>query len=257
MSETEQHFAFFEIDEKNGDFQFSRIQKFKQFCTKFNLINSFVVIILVFVMIGITAHQNSRFESLQSELSKKDNSRILDFYMRHGSAESCNELKAIDTDFATNNGVYLMDPDGRYKGNPAFEVYCDFDTKQTQISAYYNQTNILGTLGRIQIFGFAYDPSPAQINGLIEASGSCYQEIYVNCPKISTALINRVLWIDKNGNQNELPKDQIITECQKPKIDFKIAKDWLLPITGVGIESSNFTGNVTVGRLICTSKFFR
>ena len=269
MSATEQQFTFFEIESKSEDFQFSKLQKFKQFCTRFNLINAFILLILLFVMIGITAHQNSKFREQETEIASikseqtKDRVTIeklklqnsgddIDFHLRHGSAESCKELKAIDDDFATTNGIYAIDPDGRYKGNHAFEVFCDFNKDITRISAHFSKTE---SVDKTTIFKFKYEPSLAQINGLIEASGSCYQEINVNCPEIPTALINRIFWIDKNGEKHELPKDQALTECQKLKIDYKIAKDWLLPITGVGIESSHFAGNITIGDLSCSSKF--
>ena len=262
MSKKAEHqSSIFEIDAKSEDYYISRTEKIKAVVAKnakLTILFTVIFVVVVSFMVGISAkfqQQNAKIESLTDQIRNSpkiqnsqriQNSPRLDFLLRHGSAESCKELQEIDHEHVTS-GYFYVDPDGRYNGLPAFEVFCDFQQNVTKISTtsmpdYDDHWHV------------EYKASVEQIVELITASGSCYQTVQLNCPLTPVALINEFFWMNRNHCSRYLPKNETLSECQKPQINFTIESDWMLPITGVGVVSNNFTGNVTVGDLICSSK---
>ena len=94
-------------------------------------------------------------------------------------AESCTEYSNKGVD---QNQEYLLDFDGKERGEPPVPAFCDFSGKTTAVGK--NQIFVAekcNTLGcsREEL---VYDNIPmTQIRALIENSGDCYQELEIKC----------------------------------------------------------------------------
>ena len=121
--------------------------------------------------------------ALQSEVEAYQRKlKLPTFHSRAASAEDCQELQ--NHGFSTS-GHFLIDPDGRYFGKPAFEVYCEFDKNLTIVSP----TSAKLDYSRLTI---GYDD---QVVSLIEDSGTCYQYVTFDSEKC----LNQFWWEDSRG----------------------------------------------------------
>ena len=148
----------------------------------------------------------SKIKALETDRITKleDTIRKNAFHSRAAAARSCQEL--YDHGFR-QDGYYWIDPDGRYQGNVAFEVYC----KNLQHSYLTTQTIVpTNTDGQLEIFAkskddfkfpMKYKPSMKQLKELIRNSGFCYQAINVECHMLPLHFQenNHGYWLDNNG----------------------------------------------------------
>ena len=182
--------------------------------------------------------------ALQSEVEAYQRKlKLPTFHSRAASAEDCQELQ--NHGFSTN-GHFLIDPDGRYFGKPAFEVYCDFDNNLTRISptsADLDYSEL--TMG--------YDD---QVTSLIEASGTCYQHVSFDSEKC----LNQFWWKDNRGVKHLFrDNDGLIIPYYRDndglKVGYRLAvKSVFLPIKAIGPISPLFckTNEGIVEDLICS-----
>ena len=155
---------------------------------------------------GETEKMALKIKALETERITKleDTIRKNAFHSRAAAAQSCQEL--YDHGFR-QDGYYWIDPDGRYQGNIAFEVYC----KNLQRSRVATQTIVpTNTDGQFEIFAksqddfkfpLKYKPSMNQLKELTRNSGFCYQAIKVECHMLPLHFQenNHGYWLDNNG----------------------------------------------------------
>ena len=134
-----------------------------------------------------------------------------DFHYKAASAQSCLEL--YEHGF-TKNGYYLVDPDGRYTGQAAFEVFCEvakkydgnpyeyaFDYTMTKIKPITRTFNISSQLSEDFSVEIEYNATSEQIQTLIDNSATCFQEITFDCLVMPLHFedINHGYWKDRSG----------------------------------------------------------
>ena len=206
-----------------------------------------------------------------------------DFHVKAGSPSTCQELQNYGYN---ENGVYLIDPDGRYQGNAAFYVYCNFKYGTTNIlvNRSSNTFNISSEALKVDYsIPIAYETSIENIITLIQNSVSCYQEITFDCQNmpLHSIELNHGYWKDKFGieryffdgsnmdsrnckcsNEGECQgKSDALCYCDLRPIfgmqdKGRITADWLLPITEFGYRfhghSLHGFGTVNIGDIICS-----
>ena len=121
----------------------------------------------------IKALESDRISKLEESIKKNA------FHSRAAAARSCQEL--YDHGFR-QDGYYWIDPDGRYIGNVAFEVYCK------NMGNSHTIHSVVPTVSKTKFevyakgkgdfkFPVEYKPSMEQLVGLVQNSGFCEQTI--------------------------------------------------------------------------------
>ena len=246
-----------------------------------------------------SAFHLNQTKMMNSDLERKINSKIdevsekhqnlskhQDFHVKAASPSTCQELQNYGY---SENGVYLIDPDGRYQGNAAFYVYCNFVYGTTNILVHPNsKTFNITSLKNDHLIPIEYETSFENIQTLIRNSVSCYQEITFDCNAmpLHSVELNHGFWRDKYGveryffdgsdmnsrnckcsNDGQCQgKQDALCYCDlTSKLGMqdkgRITADWLLPISEFGYRffghSRNGFGRVTIGDIICTGEFWR
>ena len=216
--------SFFEIDEDQT--KSNMFEKVLAILNKLKIPFLFLLIFVSLITLGV------KVSNLESEADAYQ--RKLTFHSRAASAEDCQELR---THGFSTSGHFLIDPDGRYSGKPAFEVYCDFDKNLTRVSP----TSGKSENDRLTL---EYDD---QLSSLVEHSGMCYQ--YVSFA--SDKCLNVFWWEDNRGLQHWFrDNDELkVGKTMPVRSDF-------LPIRAVGPPDhlSCNTNEVIVEDLICSGK---
>ena len=218
------------------------------------------------------------------------------FHSKAASAQSCREL--YEHGF-TKDGYYLVDPDGRYTGQPSFEVFCQFcrfcmkHHAYTKVIPKTRTFEISSQLSEDFFTEIVYDGNVKQIEGLIEHSGSCWQQIKFGCLVMPLHFegINHGFWKDRSGteryfydgmdyNGRKCQCSNTNGQCQsnknalcncdvRPKFHSEdkgtIRAEWILPITAFGYKfhghslntfnAQNGSATVTIGDLVCKDEF--
>ena len=197
----------------------------------------FLLLLVTWIAFGVAMKNvNGKITELESKSDAYH--KHFSFHSRAASAENCQELRSHGF---SSSGHFLIDPDGRYSGKPAFEVYCDFDKNLTRVSP----------------FDVTYEPWTVklhyddQINALIEASGTCYQHVTFD----PEHCLN-VYWWEDNRNMKLWLKEPNGIKTKSNSITTVTIQSAFLPIKAlaVGRLSPYNCNEFSISDLICSGE---
>ena len=173
--------------------------------------------------------QDNTIEDLQKEIHDLENGKIqklemevkkTDFHSKASAARTCSDF---EKNGIKENGYYLIDPDGRYQGQPSFEVYCEFTEVRCHghqpdkflpcglLPSYYTvptSARVSPSKAKLKFVGkghedfqheIEYKLKSDQLWNLLRNSGTCKQEIKISCygMKLHQHGLAHAYWIDK------------------------------------------------------------
>ena len=131
----------------------------------------------------------------------------MQFHVKAGAAQSCQDLLNHGFD---QDGVYLLDPDGRYQSEPSFKAICEFYVRSnevlTKIPRDFNEPiNIFANNTYDVRYRIGYNASVDEIMRLIKNSGTCYQQISFGCylMPLHFESVNHGYWKGNDGKNTE------------------------------------------------------
>ena len=194
---------------------------------------------------------NERFEELEDEVESLENKE------KALTAPTCAHWAMYGV---TQNGEYLVDPDGELFGEPPFLAHCDFTTNSTEILHDSEDEITIPNCNQIGCHEHPinYKASETQIQKLISLSQGCVQSITFNCfsAPLKQNDVHHGWWTDRLGNK-QVCHDCNQCDSKRPEWmeDVLVSEDLdLLPMKSFvygPLEFDMEKANFSIGRLSC------